>query len=141
MTSLVKRVLKYWIPVLFWMGVIFFFSSNSDPYLLLPAALRQLTSSPVMDGTSLSDYLNPLMHFGSYGVLAFLVMRAVSVDHGVKRKHVLLSIFFSMFYAVSDETHQLFVPGRSFQLFDLLVDLFGVLVGVWVFWRYKNSTA
>jgi VanZ family protein len=33
-------------------------------------------------------------------------------------------------YGLSDEFHQLFVPGRDFQLGDLLVDTLGALVGI-----------
>lgn len=34
------------------------------------------------------------------------------------------------FYAITDEIHQLFVPGRAFQLIDILVDSAGALIGV-----------
>ncbi len=33
-------------------------------------------------------------------------------------------------YALSDEIHQLFVPGRAFELFDLMMDCIGILVGL-----------
>ena len=34
------------------------------------------------------------------------------------------------FYAVTDEIHQYFVPGRSCELRDMLIDTFGVAAGV-----------
>ena len=36
----------------------------------------------------------------------------------------------TVFYAVTDEIHQLFVPDRAFQLSDILVDSTGALIGV-----------
>lgn len=36
----------------------------------------------------------------------------------------------TVFYAVTDEIHQIFVPGRAFQLSDILVDSTGALIGV-----------
>ena len=36
-------------------------------------------------------------------------------------------------YAFTDEIHQIFVPGRAFQLIDLTVNLFGILLGIGVF--------
>lgn len=33
------------------------------------------------------------------------------------------------FYAITDEIHQIFVPGRAFQISDILVDSTGALIG------------
>ena len=52
-----------------------------------------------------------------------------------------ISIFYIAFicvalYGLSDELHQLFVPGREFSLFDLLADAvgaaFGILIAAWL---------
>lgn len=42
--------------------------------------------------------------------------------------------FFGTIYASLDEFHQLFVPGRSGQITDVIIDSTGVLVGVLVYW-------
>ena len=44
-----------------------------------------------------------------------------------------LSVLFSFGYAVTDEIHQIFIPGRAFQLIDLTIDLGGIVLGVVVF--------
>ena len=36
----------------------------------------------------------------------------------------------TVFYALTDEIHQIFVPGRAFQISDILVDSTGALIGV-----------
>ena len=36
----------------------------------------------------------------------------------------------TVFYAITDEIHQIFVPGRAFQISDILVDSTGALIGV-----------
>ncbi|MBR5245872.1 MAG: VanZ family protein [Clostridia bacterium] len=36
----------------------------------------------------------------------------------------------TVLYAVTDEIHQIFVPGRAFQISDILVDSTGALIGV-----------
>lgn len=38
----------------------------------------------------------------------------------------------TVFYAITDEIHQIFVPDRAFQLSDILVDSTGALIGVTV---------
>ena len=48
-------------------------------------------------------------------------------------------------YAASDEIHQLFVPGRSGQLRDVLLDSAGVAAGILLAWAvgllYQNAAA
>jgi len=43
------------------------------------------------------------------------------------------AVVFSILYGLSDEVHQLYVPGRTFQLTDLAIDFTGALCGVVVF--------
>ncbi len=131
--------LKYHLPIFFWMLVIFLFSANPDPYQLLPAVLRKVASSPVLEGASLSDFLNPLMHFLSFGILAILISRALFHHRITSQKVVVLSIAFTMAYALSDEIHQRFVPGRTLQFFDLFIDLLGALAGVLIFMKCRNK--
>lgn len=46
-------------------------------------------------------------------------------------KHkVLISILVCMIYAITDETHQLFVSGRTEQVLDVLIDTIGSLTSI-----------
>ncbi|PHS31770.1 MAG: hypothetical protein COA82_09845 [Alkaliphilus sp.] len=45
-------------------------------------------------------------------------------------KGVLVTFVFCVLYAISDETHQIFVPGRSAQISDVLIDSVGAIVGI-----------
>ena len=45
-------------------------------------------------------------------------------------KEYLLCLFFSFLYALSDELHQRFVPGRSGELRDVLIDTTGAFTGL-----------
>ena len=49
------------------------------------------------------------------------------------RKEMFLPWFIAALYAASDEIHQLFVPGRSGQLSDVILDSAGALAGVAAF--------
>lgn len=42
----------------------------------------------------------------------------------------LCTCLFGLLYAVFDESHQIFVPGRGFQILDIFLDTLGVTVGV-----------
>ena len=50
----------------------------------------------------------------------------------LKRK-LCLGILFCVCYAISDELHQLFVPGRAGRLFDVCVDGAGACFGMVIF--------
>lgn len=69
-------------------------------------------------------------HFAEYAVLGFL-LSAVGVSFYIKPEiNIPISFFTGAIYAVSDEIHQYFVPGRSCQLKDMLIDSAGVICGI-----------
>jgi len=41
-----KNLLKSWLPVILWAAIIFYFSSNPDPYRFLPAVWRSAVPLP-----------------------------------------------------------------------------------------------
>ena len=71
-----------------------------------------------------------MTEFASLGVL----LCAFAFTFGTKFRIFLLSFLGGVFYAGTDEFHQLFVEGRSGQLSDVFVDGAGVLVGMTVFY-------
>ena len=71
-----------------------------------------------------------MTEFASLGVL----LCAFAFAFGEKLRCFLLSYLFGVFYAATDEIHQLFVAGRSCQFSDVMIDSFGVLIGMTVFY-------
>ena len=63
----------------------------------------------------------------------------ISKDSGVSGESTLfpkaagISLLISMLYACTDEFHQHFVPGRSCEVRDVLIDTAGALIGILVF--------
>ena len=79
--------------------------------------------------TKTEAFIRSAAHFSEYALLAFLAAFLLST---YKQKRVLtlgFSVAFASFYAVTDEIHQIFVPGRAAQLSDWLVDTSGALLG------------
>ena len=64
-----------------------------------------------------------IYHLLEYFVLSFFLFRAFN-GYNVKNAF-LLSILISTLYGVTDEIHQLFVPGRAFEIKDIFIDLLG----------------
>jgi VanZ family protein len=108
----VARVLSAWLPVVAWAGLIFALSSIPDL------------------GTGLGGWdllLRKLAHAAEYAVLGALLLRALGRE--------LPAVLAGVAYAVTDEMHQAFVPGRQGAALDVLVDAAGVLIGVYVVGR------
>jgi len=91
--------------------IIFYFSSLSNPY-------------PTPPPGQIAVFLNPLMHICEFGLLTFLIF----FGFFSKVKPIYL-LTFSFFYAFLDEVHQYFVPYRYFDVYDLIVDSVGVILG------------
>lgn len=70
-------------------------------------------------------------HFTIYAILGILsVLNTVTSEKISLVKRFLISAVFCLGYAISDEIHQLFVPGRSCEIRDVLIDFTGALIGI-----------
>ena len=72
-----KPLLSRWLPVVLWAAVIFIFSSNPDPYSLVPNRLYHWLWWTKLFGQSLFFYLGGLTHILEYAILAYLLARAL----------------------------------------------------------------
>ena len=69
-------------------------------------------------------------HFFLYLVFSFLVINALRRSGMYGYQMIGLSLLVCVLYAISDEVHQLFVPGRGAMVKDVLIDSAGAIVGV-----------
>jgi VanZ family protein len=122
-----KRFLKYWLPPLIWMTVIFVVSAQPS-----------LPSAPARWDT----LLKKAMHALAYGTLAWLYLRALRGSFPETSWLRVASWGLAFVYALSDEYHQTFVPGRNGTLMDVTIDGLGaggaMLLDWW--WRRIRST-
>lgn len=74
--------------------------------------------------------IRKMAHFSIYTLLGFLLMSFVSTYHLKEDKRIGISLLIGILYAITDEIHQKFVPGRSCQITDVIIDSMGVLLGI-----------
>ena len=94
-------------------------------------------------GSSFSDtsYVPPalsdkVLHLGAYALLGATLLHAFS-DARVERvtgARVLAAILAAFVYGLSDEFHQSFVPGRTPDAMDLVMDVIGAAIGATLGW-------
>ena len=104
-----KLTKQFRILSIMWMGVIFFFSS--------------LTKTDLKQMPNVSDIL---AHGAVYSLLGVLLYFSFSRYPSVK------AVLLSFLYGISDEFHQSFVPGRTPEIKDLIVDTTAALISVLV---------
>jgi len=92
---------------LFQMGVIFYLSS-------IPG--KNLAPLPVGG--------DKVIHFFIYLFIGIFFQRSL------KKFHILIPVFLGLFYGMTDEFHQSFVPGRFPSIGDWFADSLGVIAGV-----------
>ncbi len=116
--------------IIIWMCFIFFMSNQpaeiSDSQSI--GIINILSKMGIdMNGT-FGDIANFIVrkcaHFIEYMILGFLIINLLKNDF--KLQHVLLFAIMGVFlYACTDEFHQLFVPGRSGNFRDVIIDTSG----------------
>ena len=76
-----------------------------------------------------------MAHFTEYFILGLLVY---NMAHSYNKK-TYMSIIICIIYAISDEIHQIFVPGRSCQISDMIIDVSGALLGIYFLFILINK--
>lgn len=134
--------------VLLWCGFIFYLSGETAPQSRSqskPLAegivkkveeIQKKHSPPPVLKKKIDKFENSLRdaaHSGCYFVLSLLLINLLYLLKMKKLKAIFLTIIISMLYALSDEIHQLFVPGRAFQLIDMALDFVGVVLAISIY--------
>lgn len=137
-----------WALVVVWAGFIFFMSSNSDTGLneglgLFSRIFQDLKALQAQLFGSDADVISSLAHFCEYTVFGALLANALRCHLPLGRACVLAIVCASL-YGVTDEIHQLFVPGRMCDPMDWLVDTLGASLGsglafLWLRRRARTS--
>ena len=100
--------------------------------LVFAWAVLIFTLSSIPDlGTGLGGWdlvLRKIAHAAEFAVLGFLLVRALGGEWA--------ALALGIAYAVSDEVHQHFVPGRLGSPLDVAIDAVGVAVGVFLARHY-----
>jgi VanZ family protein len=78
------------------------------------------------------------VHIAAYAGLGALTTRAAAKGlRHVSLTAALAAIAISSLYGVTDEYHQVFVPGRTFDLLDMAADAFGSMLGAGAMWAWS----
>ena len=77
----------------------------------------------------IEDVIRKIAHFSLYALVGFLLMALFSTYNINEKNKIISTIIIGAIYAISDEFHQSFIPGRSGQASDVFLDTLGTTVG------------
>lgn len=140
------RFLKYWLPVLLWLGFIFIgstdlMSSEHTSRFLIPFLLWLKPDISPATLAQIHFVLRKLGHITEYAILAMLFWRALRC--GTNRQMKISILFVSVWalcatFAASDEFHQSFVSSRSGAIGDVGIDSVGAVFGLLISWSFAR---
>jgi VanZ family protein len=102
------------VPAIIFACIIFYFSSLSNPF----------PEKPSEPPTIIKLNWNEILHVCEFTLFGFLI--AFGFIGKVRYRYLIL---FAIIYAFLDEVHQYFIPTRYFDLYDIILDSIGVVIG------------
>ena len=153
-----KKIIRIllWIMVIATMCTIFYFSHQ-------PAKVSSKTSNKVAKKIvntisknktqtekkklekKVNDTLRTLAHFSLFALMGLFLMAAMLSSFSHKKSVTylfILTLIIVLMYALSDEYHQTFIPGRTAQLIDIIVDFSGCLLTsgtIYIIKKFKKA--
>lgn len=115
-----RSFLWYWAPIIVY-GLLIYVGSS-------------MSSLPDVAGR----FPDKLEHFCEYAVLGILLARALAGRRwlSITFPYVAAAVLLAALYGISDEYHQLFVPGRDFDPRDMLADALGASASTGALWAW-----
>jgi len=126
--------LRRWLPVLAWGGVISLFSTGyftgeATGKIILPILGTLFPGASPAELVAMHRFVRKLGHFTEYLILSVLLYRALRGGRRWSLPAAATAVGVAGLYAVVDELHQLFVPGRTAAASDCLIDVSGAAAG------------
>ncbi len=130
-----KKQLKFlmpYLPSVICMAVIFIFSAQTaeNSSTMSDSVVEAVYGNEYIGSHSVTLFVRKAAHFLEYSLLGALLyignIKALNKSTGVC---VIIAAALAGLYAVTDEIHQYFVPGRACMLSDVILDFCGSLTG------------
>jgi len=137
---------------LFWMGLIFYNSSQSgsESNYRSFSMVNNITQSKnttkstqaILPQNKKDNKVNLILRKNAHGFEYLILTIILSITFNVfgkdVKKNVINILFVALLYSVTDEFHQIFVRGRTSSVQDILIDFIGALIGILMVFVFNN---
>ena len=136
----------FWVLTLSWIVTIYSMSAQTGAQSSqlshgFVSALNEIFNLNIQD----DSIIRLMAHAGEFALLTFLSYMALSSTNKISNKtsyaespvklmrsdnemNIIFTLWFTILNAIFDEYHQLFVSGRSGTIFNVLIDLIGIII-------------
>ena len=121
------------ILIILWMYLVFGFSGQDGEQ----SSGISYKISMILTGNNeeiaiiIEPYVRKVAHFAEYAIGAILIYLLLYTFQKISSKiRNISSIIITIIYAISDEIHQLYIPGREGKIVDVYIDTLGIITGV-----------
>lgn len=134
------------ILVIWWMIVVFSFSNQQGKY---SGNISKTIATKIIEVIDVQNKLpnkekevriqivepiiRKLAHYSIYILGGILILNCIYTFTSVGKRAIICSSIIGILYAISDETHQLFVSERSGNIADVIIDSLGILTGITIY--------
>jgi VanZ family protein len=143
---LIRSLVKYWLPVIAWMFLIFLASGDlmSAEHTSRFIGPFLLWLNPAISVETIAEFqfcVRKAAHVTEYAILALLLCRAVSRGTNLMRaRSTLLGVWIAcVLVAAGDEFCQSFVESRGASPWDVMIDSAGAIFGLLIYSRFVRG--
>ena len=134
--------------ILIWMMTVFIFSNEKATESKVTSRKVTIAIVQAISGKDISDnekllvsvdkIVRKLAHYTLYTVGGVLIISFAYTMDKTQKEKILYSLAFGICFVITDEVHQLFVPGRTGRLLDVGIDTLGIITGILIFLIIKK---
>ena len=134
--------------ILMWMITVFIFSNEKATESKVTSRKVTIAIVQAISGKDISEneeliknadkIVRKLAHYTLYTVGGVLIISFAYTMDKTKKEKILYSLAFGICFIITDEVHQLFVPGRTGRLLDVGIDTLGIITGILIFLIIKK---
>lgn len=138
--------------IIIWMITVFIFSGQvGKKSKKASTGIIEIIVNKIYDTSNMSEKekedkiedlqrpIRKLAHITIYTLGGAITLTFIDKFNITNKKKVIFSLMFCLIYAILDEIHQYYVPGRSCEIRDVLIDTIGALLGIVIAYKLINN--
>ncbi len=137
-----RLVLEYWAPLVLWLLIIFFFSTDSfsageTSRFIVPLLIFFFPGLSPREIQVWHGVIRKFAHVSEYFILAVFVYRSLKYQQDGLVRASIQTMLFVFFAALLDEFHQRFTASRGASIVDVGYDCLGAVWALWLITTYE----
>ena len=127
---------RWYNPIIYWFEKYWFISLLIA--IFFAGLIYYLSDTPSSGFPSGLGLITKFYHLGIFALLTAFLLLAIVRGKINNKSLIIIALLLSVAYAISDELHQFFVPGRHCAIKDVFIDTTGVLIATVFYYALRE---